>query len=84
MSGPWDDKTPNTKYQMLWGGQWRPVISMYDMSNTPTTMPGRAAKVVLWVGNDPDDECFHVTGCGPADIYATPGHVTQDWEEVSH
>lgn len=78
MSGPWDDKTPDTKYQMLWCGRWRPVINMFDMSNTPTTMPGRAAKVVLFVGEDD----VIVTGCGPADIMTRSDHITKDWEKV--
>ena len=81
MTGPWDDKTPKTKYQMLWCGQWRPVLHMYDMGNTPTTMPGRAAKVVLFAGTSDGEEEIVVVGCGPADIFQTPGYTTTDWDE---
>lgn len=81
MPGPWDDKTPDTKYRMLWAGKWRPVLHMYDANNIPTTLPGRAAKVVLYAAT-PDGEAEMVgVGCGPADVMETPGHVTQQWDE---
>ena len=80
MASPWDDTTPDTKYRMLWCGKWRPVLHMYDAGNTPTTLPGRAAKVVLYTGTSNDEE-YVAVACGPADITETPGHVTQKWDD---
>lgn len=82
MSGPWDDPTPKTRYQMLWGGQWRPVMSMYDAGNVPTTVPGRAAKAVLYAETASGEGQMVVVGTGPADIMARPGHICQTWEAV--
>lgn len=42
---------PDTKYKMLWRGEWRAVTHMLDHHNTPTTLAVRAAKVVLYVGD---------------------------------
>lgn len=39
---------PDTKYQMMWRGKWRPVLAMFDANNVPTTLAQRAAKVALW------------------------------------
>lgn len=80
MSGPWDDRTPKTRYRMFWCGQWRPVLSMYDATNTPTTVPGRAAKVVLYA--ESDGGTMVAVGCGPADITARPDHICTKWEAV--
>lgn len=81
MSGPWDDKTPNTQYRMLWGGEWRPVLNMYDASGTPTTLPGHATGVVLYAPSG-DRGPFVATSCGPADVLTNPDHVTTEWEMV--
>lgn len=82
MSGPWDDKTPKTPYRMFWCGQWRPVLEMYDGANMPTTMPGRAAKVVLFAWTADGEGQMVVTSCGPADIFTNHGHTTEEWEVV--
>lgn len=82
MTGPWDDRTPKAKYRMLWGGAWRPVLSMFDSSNTPTTSPGRAVKAVLFAWTSSGEGQMVVASCGPADIMTTPDHRTTEWEEV--
>jgi hypothetical protein len=53
---PWgggcDVAGPDTRYQMLWHGAWRPVVNMLDTNNVPTTLTIRCAKAVLFVGLD--------------------------------
>ena len=82
MSDPFADKTPKTPYRMLWSGQWRPVLEMYDANNIPTTLPVRAAKVVLFAWAADGEGQMVVTSCGPADVLTNHDHVTQDWEMV--
>lgn len=48
-------RRPDTKYQMMWCGKWRPVLRMYDSNNTPTTLALRATKAVLWCDEPPDN-----------------------------
>jgi hypothetical protein len=73
---------PDTKYQILWRGEWRPVVHMYDAHNQPTTLVLRAAKAVLWV----TDTYWVAT-------YVNPGEITERfdrdpklrvWEYVDH
>jgi hypothetical protein len=78
--GPWDDKAPTTRWRMLWGGQWRPVVNMFDGSNTPTTLPIRAAKVVLYAEERDGTPALVATLCGPADIMENPDHMIKHWD----
>ncbi len=80
MSEPFADKTPDTLYRMLWGGEWRPVLEMYDGGNVPTTLPVRAARVVLFVWTKDGKGQMVVTSCGPADVMTNHEHTTKNWE----
>jgi hypothetical protein len=79
--GPWDDRTPKTRWRMMWGGAWCPVLRMIDMNNTPTTLPLRAVKVVLYAEKEGEPSMVAVP-CGPADVLTNPDHVTTDWELI--
>lgn len=59
---------PDTKYQMQWGGAWRPVVQMVDYNNTPTTLAMRAVKAVLWCHEPPDCGCYVPTVVSPGDL----------------
>lgn len=58
---------PDTKYQMLWCGKWRPVVRMWDAQNMPTTLALRATKAVLWCKEPPDDGWVAIA-VGPGEI----------------
>ena len=40
---------PDTKYKMMWRGDWRAVTNMLDSSNNETTLVLHATKAVLFV-----------------------------------
>jgi hypothetical protein len=40
---------PDTKYMMMWGGEWRAVTHMIDYNNIPTTLAMRATRAVLFI-----------------------------------
>jgi len=79
--GFWDDKTPKTRYRMLWAGAWRPVLNMIDAGNTPTTLPLRAVKAILYAEKQGDGNMV-VVPVGPADIFDNPNYVTKKWDPV--
>lgn len=79
--GPWDDRTPKTKYRMMWGGSWRPVLQMFDAGHVETTLPLRAVQTILYAEKGGEGSLV-VTACGPADILITPGYRTADWDVV--
>jgi hypothetical protein len=78
--GPWDDRTPNTRWRMLCAGAWRPVLQMFDASNTPTTLPLRAVKAVLYVEQRDGGTGMAAVACGPADIMENPAHEIKHWD----
>lgn len=80
--GPWDDLTPNTRWRMLCVGAWRPVLNMFDASNTPTTLPGRAVKAVLYIEQRNGDAGMAAVACGPAEIFSNPDFVVKTWDPV--
>lgn len=43
---------PDTKYQMMWRNEWRPVTNMWDIFNDPTTLAARCVKAVLYINDD--------------------------------
>lgn len=61
-----DIKGPMTKYKMMWGGEWRPVVNMLDPNNRPTTMPLRATRAVVFVHEGPG---YEATVCTVAEIF---------------
>lgn len=67
-----------TKYQMMWGGQWCSVTNMYDARNTPTTLPLRCVKAVLFARKG----VWVAIEVNPGDIVARPEHRTKDWDMV--
>lgn len=40
---------PDTRYMMLWKGEWRPVVNMFDASNRQIEDALRVVKAVLYV-----------------------------------
>ena len=63
---------------MMWKGEWRPVLNMIDASNTPTTLPVRAAKAVLYVAH----RHLVAVPVGPADILENADYRTSAWETI--
>lgn len=57
---------PDTKYMMLWDGEWRAVVNMFDHTKRETFEPMRAVAVVLAL---PDGEW--------AATLATPGELIE-------
>ena len=76
MSDDWRTPPTKTKYHMLWAGEWRPVLQMFDASNTPTTLAVRAGRAVLYVSHGR----AIVVAVHPADILEDEDYRTSVWE----
>ncbi len=61
---------------MMWKGAWRPVLHMLDGGNTPTTLPVRATKAVLYIAH----RHLVAVPVGPADILENADYRTSAWE----
>lgn len=74
------DLRPDTKYQLFWRGAWRPVVSMFDANNVPTTLALRCAKAVLFVALD----YWVAVSTSPGDIVERDDRdpVKRRWETV--
>lgn len=75
---------PNTKYQMIFRGQWRPVTNMFDGRKDDTFLPMHATSAVLWIAplslNGPAQ--WVAIEVSPGDIVERPGHRTTEWETL--
>jgi hypothetical protein len=74
---------PNTRWRMLCVGKWRPVLTMFDGGNVPTTLPQRAVKAVLYIEQRNGEAGVAAVSCGPAEIFSNPAYVAKDWDQVS-
>lgn len=73
----WEIKPPNTKYRMMWKGQWRPVTNMFAGRRMPTTSALRATSVVLYIA--PDE--WWATTVEPGEVVINPDYVPDKWED---
>lgn len=71
---------PDTKYQMMYGGEYRPVTNMFDRGNNETNNPLHAAKIVLYLSDD--EFCAVITQ--PGDIVRRDGRRpdSQQWDVI--
>ena len=77
-------KRPDTRYQMMWCGKWRPVLRMWDGNGTPTTLALRAVKLVLWC-DEPPDFGYVATLANPGEIVERfdRDQKAREWEYVN-
>jgi hypothetical protein len=54
----------DTKYKMMFAGEWRAVTNMFDGANNETTLAIRAVKVVLHI----DDDRWAAVAVSPGDL----------------
>jgi hypothetical protein len=79
---PWADRTPSTRWRMLWGGKWRPVLNMFDSSNVPTTLPTRAVKAVLYAELPDGTPSMVAVMTEPGDILSSTDFTPRHWDPV--
>lgn len=71
----WRDE-PRRRYRVMHNGQWRPVMNMFDQRGVPTTLPGRATAVVLYISKDE----WLPTPVNQAEVFEDPAYETTEWE----
>lgn len=72
---------PDTKYKMLWGGEWRPVCNMFEGNEEVWRPTTRVTAAVLFIGA-PD---FHkAVPTTPGDIVRRDGRPPnpRDWDVI--
>jgi hypothetical protein len=71
---------PDTRYMMMWGGEWRPVTNMFTADGNLTDSVLRAAKAVLFV----EDGDWVATLVSPGDLIARQDRdpEAREWTEM--